>query len=49
VSPDNPDPVASAMGRVLDYIHMMDGKINDVCGEVKKMGGGICAEKLSKR
>lgn len=46
VSPDNPDPVAIAIGKMLDHIHVMDGKLNDVCSEVHKMGGDVCDEKL---
>ncbi|MFT5163726.1 MAG: serine O-acetyltransferase [Alteromonadaceae bacterium] len=46
ISPDNPDPVASAIGKLLDHIHMMDSKINDVCTEVEKMGGDVGSEKL---
>ena len=44
VSSDNPDPVASAIGRMLDHISVMDEKITSVCGEVTKMGGDVCGE-----
>lgn len=30
ISPDNPDPVASAIGRLLDHIHVMDSKVQDL-------------------
>lgn len=46
VSPDNPDPVAVAIGKMLDHIHVMDQKLNDVSHEVNKMGGDVCDEKL---
>ncbi|MFT4927312.1 MAG: serine O-acetyltransferase [Phenylobacterium sp.] len=48
VSADNPDPVASAIGRLLDHIHMIDSKVNDVSAEVQKLGGdaNVCSEKL---
>ncbi|NVK23522.1 MAG: serine O-acetyltransferase [Gammaproteobacteria bacterium] len=46
VATDNPDPVANAIGRMLDHISVMDEKINSVCGEVAKMGGDVCAEHL---
>ena len=42
VSTDNPDPVASTIGRMLDHISMLDEKLNSVCGEVRKMGGDPC-------
>jgi serine O-acetyltransferase len=46
VSPDNPDPVANAIGRMLDHISVMDEKLADVCIEVVRLGGDICPEKL---
>lgn len=46
VSADNPDPVASAIGRVLDHIHMMDSKINGVCHEIEKLGGDVSGDEL---
>ncbi len=46
VSPDNPDPVAVAIGKMLDHIHVMDKKLNEVSHEVCKMGGELCDEKL---
>jgi serine O-acetyltransferase len=46
IAPDNPDPVASAIGKMLDHIHMIDSKVNDVCSEVQSMGGNVCGEKL---
>ena len=30
VSTDNPDPVAKAIGRLLDHMHLMDNKIVDI-------------------
>jgi serine O-acetyltransferase len=46
VSPDNPDPVASAIGRMLDHISVMDEKVASLCSEVSKMGGDICQKEL---
>jgi serine O-acetyltransferase len=46
ISPDNPDPVASAIGKMLDHIHMMDSKVNNVCEEVQKLGGEACGDEL---
>lgn len=46
VSPDNPDPVAKAIGRMLDHVHLMDSKITDICKEVNHLGGNVCQEAL---
>ncbi len=46
VSPDNPDPVANAIGQMLDHMHLMDSKVQEVCQAVQKMGGTICTERL---
>ncbi|WP_199611136.1 serine O-acetyltransferase [Flocculibacter collagenilyticus] len=46
VSPDNPDPVASTIGRLLDHIHMMDAKLNDMCKVINQMGGNVCDKGL---
>ena len=46
VSPDNPDPVASAIGTMLDHISVMDEKLASVCTEVAKMGGNVCDKQL---
>ncbi|WP_108946142.1 serine O-acetyltransferase [Shewanella halifaxensis] len=46
VSPDNPDPVANAIGQMLDHMHLMDSKVQEVCQAVQNMGGSVCTEKL---
>ena len=46
ISPDNPDPVASAIGRLLDHIQVMDDKMQDLCSEVNRLGGNVCEEQL---
>ena len=46
VSSDNPDPVAKAIGRLLDHIHLMDNKVSDLCKEVNRLGGEVCQEAL---
>ena len=46
VSADNPDPVAKAIGRLLDHVHLMDGKVADICKEVNHLGGNVCQEAL---
>lgn len=46
VSGDNPDPVAKAIGRLLDYIHLMDTKVEGLCKEINQLGGDVCQESL---
>jgi len=46
VSADNPDPVAKAIGRLLDHIHLMDSKVASLCKEVNQLGGEVCQEAL---
>lgn len=46
VSEANPDPVAKAIGRLLDHIHLMDNKVADLCREVNQLGGEVCQEAL---
>lgn len=46
VSPDNPDPVAKAIGRLLDHVHLMDDKVASLCKEVNRLGGEVCQDAL---
>ncbi len=46
VSPDNPDPVAKAIGRLLDHVHLMDSRVSDLCKEVNNLGGDVCSNNL---
>lgn len=46
VATDNPDPVANAIGRMLDHMHIMDEKMAEMCTAVKDLGGDVCTEKL---
>ncbi|MBV7315164.1 serine O-acetyltransferase [Shewanella sp. NIFS-20-20] len=46
VSPDNPDPVANAIGQMLDHMHLMDSKVQDLCKVVETLGGDVCTERL---
>ena len=46
VSADNPDPVAKAIGRLLDHMHFMDDRVSSICKEVNKIGGDICPKDL---
>ena len=46
VSTDNPDPVAKAIGRLLDHMHLMDDRVSTLCKEVNSLGGDICPKDL---
>jgi len=46
VSADNPDPVAKAIGRLLDHMHLMDNRVSTICKEVNNLGGDICPKDL---
>ncbi|QUN07021.1 serine O-acetyltransferase [Shewanella yunxiaonensis] len=46
VSPDNPDPVANAIGQMLDHMHLMDSKLAELCQVIQTMGGAVCTERL---
>jgi len=38
---DVPDPVASAINKMLDHIHVMDEKMETMCGALKRFGAEI--------
>src|SRR5690606_4469102 len=44
ISAENPDPVATAIGRMLDHLHVMDQKVSDLCRAVNELGGSVCSE-----
>lgn len=44
VSPDNPDPVATAIGRLLDHVNIMDERMAELCRTVNQLGGDVCTE-----
>ncbi|WOH37376.1 serine O-acetyltransferase [Thalassotalea fonticola] len=46
VASDNPDPVAKAIGRVLDHVQLMDSKLQEVTKAVNEVGGKVCEEEL---
>lgn len=43
VAADNPDPVANAIGRMLDHIQMLDTKVEELCHGVNELGGDVCS------
>ncbi|RUO81058.1 serine O-acetyltransferase [Idiomarina tyrosinivorans] len=44
ISADNPDPVATAIGRMLDHVSVLDNKVQDLCKAVNNLGGDVCGE-----
>ena len=46
VSHDNPDPVAKAIGRLLDHVHLMDARVSELCKEINILGGDVCSKNL---
>ena len=46
VSTDNPDPVANAMGVMLEHVHLMDAKVEEMCAAIQAMGGNVCTKSL---
>ncbi len=46
VAPDNPDPVANAMGIMLEHMHQMDTKVEEMCAVIQSMGGNVCSADL---
>ncbi|MCC2614941.1 serine O-acetyltransferase [Aestuariibacter halophilus] len=46
VSPDNPDPVANAIGQMLDHLHLVDTKVEEMCKAINTMGGDVCGKAL---
>ncbi|WP_440876550.1 serine O-acetyltransferase [Thalassotalea sp. PLHSN55] len=46
VATNNPDPVAKAIGRMLDHMHLMDNKVSELCKEINQLGGSVCQEAL---
>ncbi len=46
VTSDAPDPVASAINKMLDHIHLMDKKMETMCGALKQFGAEIDVSRL---
>ncbi|RUO35851.1 serine O-acetyltransferase [Aliidiomarina sanyensis] len=44
VSADNPDPVATSMGRMLDHMYILDERVAEMCNAINRMGGNVCSE-----
>lgn len=43
---DLPDPLVHAMNGMLDHIHLLDQRVEQMCGALKKMGAEVNAERL---
>ncbi|MBF7074801.1 serine O-acetyltransferase [Glaciecola sp. MH2013] len=48
VAEDNPDPVANAMGIMLEHVHQMDTKVEEMCKVIQSLGGDVCSESIPK-
>ena len=41
-----PDPVARAIGQLLDHLQAVDGRLEGMCGALKDLGSTYCAKEL---
>jgi serine O-acetyltransferase len=48
ISTDNPDPVANAMGIMLEHVHLMDKKVEEMCKVIQSLGGDVCTDSIPK-
>lgn len=46
VSEDMPDPIAKAIGQLLDHLHAVDGRLEGMCGALSKLDSDYCAKDL---
>ncbi len=46
VSEDMPDPVARAIGQLLDHLQAVDGRLEGMCEALKGLGSDYCAKEL---
>lgn len=46
VSEDMPDPVARAIGQLLDHLQAVDGRLEGMCDALKDLGSNYCAKDL---
>jgi serine O-acetyltransferase len=46
VSEDMPDPVARAIGQLLDHLQAVDARLEGMCGALKNLGSDYCAKEL---
>ena len=48
VSEENPDPVANAIGIMLEHVHQMDTKVEEMCKVIQSLGGDVCIDSIPK-
>lgn len=48
ISDNNPDPVANAMGVMLEHVHLMDLKVEEMCKVIQSLGGDVCTESVPR-
>ena len=41
-----PDPIARAIGQLLDHLQAVDGRLEGMCGALKSLGSDYCAKDL---
>ncbi|AHG42288.1 serine O-acetyltransferase [Pseudomonas syringae CC1557] len=46
ISGDMPDPVARAIGQLLDHLQAVDGRLEGMCDALGKLGSDYCAKEL---
>ncbi|WP_437883710.1 serine O-acetyltransferase [Pseudomonas sp. LRF_L74] len=46
VGPDMPDPVAKAIGQLLDHLHAVDGRLEGMCEALTSLGSDYSASRL---
>lgn len=46
VATDNPDPIANAIGLMVDHVHLIDTKVEEMCRAINGMGGDVCGKSL---
>ncbi|MDY7563613.1 serine O-acetyltransferase [Pseudomonas sp. RTC3] len=46
VSEDMPDPVARAIGQLLDHLQAVDARLEGMCGALNALGSDYCAKEL---
>jgi serine O-acetyltransferase len=48
IAVDNPDPVANALGIMLEHVHLMDKKVEEMCTVIQSLGGNVCTDSIPK-
>lgn len=48
IADDNPDPVANALGVMLEHVHLMDNKVEEMCKVIQLLGGDVCSDSIPK-